>query len=460
VFNSNPDYIIVCEGEWDALVLNQFGYPAITRTGAARVWDAAWGQWFNDMVVYVCHDCDKDGQTANNKVAASLARIADVRVVTLPYPITKDHGKDITDFFTDNDPAAFKVLLEEARPLKTTKSDVPVETVTVLDTFDARHVGDPVRIVVTVKGRKEPGYTIPSKVRLLCTQDAGQKCASCPLNAASGLVDLEYDPSDAIALALMDATQQQVSSAIADSYGIPGGRCARLQQEILEYRAVEVLFARPALDYSDGTKAGEYKNIKITSVGRHDTIANNTVAVVGALHPNPRDQRNEFLGHEIEYLQTAVDRFELNGKTVNLMKRFQAEAPLRKVASISKSLAEHVTHIHGRPEMHALMDLTFHSVLSFKFAGELVNRGWLEGLVIGDTRTGKSLAAERLVRHFGGGEIISCEAATFAGVVGGLQQMGGRDWASDLGNDPHQRSTACGPRRDLRADARRDRADE
>jgi hypothetical protein len=86
--------------------------------------------------------------------------------------------------------------------------------------------------------------------------------------------------------------------------------------------------------------------------------------------------------------------------------------------------------------MHALMDLTFHSVLKFKFAGERVDRGWLESLIIGDTRTGKSLAAERLVRHYGAGEIISCEAASFAGVVGGLQQMGGKDWAVTWGVVP------------------------
>jgi hypothetical protein len=122
---------------------------------------------------------------------------------------------------------------------------------------------------------------------------------------------------------------------------------------------------------------------------------------------------------------------------VKLMQRFQAkDDPLKKMVEISKALSQHVTRIHGRPEMHALMDVTFHSVLSFNFAGEMVARGWLESLVVGDTRTGKSLAAERLVRHFGGGELISCEAASFAGVVGGLQQMGGKDWAVTWGVIP------------------------
>jgi hypothetical protein len=92
--------------------------------------------------------------------------------------------------------------------------------------------------------------------------------------------------------------------------------------------------------------------------------------------------------------------------------------------------------IIGRPEMHALMDLTFHSCLSFKFGGQLVHRGWLESLVVGDTRTGKSEAAERLVRHFGAGEVVGGEAATLAGLVGGMQQIGGKDWTVTWGVIP------------------------
>jgi hypothetical protein len=179
-----------------------------------------------------------------------------------------------------------------------------------------------------------------------------------------------------------------------------------------------MLFVRPALDFSEGwdtkPEAEQYKTIKITSVGRHDTPPNNTVAVTGSLQPNPRTQANEFLAHDLEQMETSVDRFELNERSIKLMNRFQTKQPLRKIADINKALAEHVTRIHGRPEMHALMDLTFHSLLAFKFAGEMINRGWLESLIVGDTRTGKSLAAQRLVQHYGAGEIISCEAASFA----------------------------------------------
>jgi hypothetical protein len=86
--------------------------------------------------------------------------------------------------------------------------------------------------------------------------------------------------------------------------------------------------------------------------------------------------------------------------------------------------------------MHSLMDITLHSILKFKFAGSVLERGWIESIVYGDTRTGKSKAAQELIRHYGGGEIISCEAASFAGIVGGLQQIGGREWTITWGVVP------------------------
>src|SRR4051794_29276150 len=61
VFDSDPGEIILGEGEWDVLLAIQCGYPAITRTGAADVWDSGWGEWFAGRTVYLAHDADEKG---------------------------------------------------------------------------------------------------------------------------------------------------------------------------------------------------------------------------------------------------------------------------------------------------------------------------------------------------------------------------------------------------------------
>jgi len=449
VLASAPGEIIICAGEWDAMLAIQYGFSAITRTAGENQWDMTWGPLFKGKTVYIAQDMDDEGQQGNVKIARSLSSVTDsIYLVKLPYPVVPKHGKDITDLLTGEGPAALRAAISgavkyvgKAARAGRRQKDVPVDTVTVLDTFDNERVGIPVRVLVTLKGRKEPGYLIPRKARLVCTQDAGTKCQGCPLNANQGQAEVFIESDDPLILGMIEATKEHVAKVINDAYGIPGGKCGRLQHEYDEHHSVDVFFARPALDYTDGADtspdAAQYKSISITSVDHHSLLPNNTVSAIGALHMNPVNHRKEFLAHELSYMETAVDQFDMSDAAIRLMKKFQAPSdPIKKLADISKALSDHVTHIQGRPEMHALMDLTFHSLLSFDFAGERVNRGWLESLIVGDTRTGKSLAAERLIRHYGGGELISCEAASFAGVVGGLQQMGGRDWAVTWGVVP------------------------
>src|SRR5262252_8779605 len=432
----DADRIIICEGEWDTLLTIQHGYAAVTRTSGAKTWYPRWNPLFKGKLVFIVPDRDKEGMAGGNKIARSIGKMADVRIVELPYETEEKHGKDLTDFWLEHDNADFENLLADAQPLKKRGDQTP-GIITVLDSFDAHRVGDPVKVQVTIKGRKEPGYSIPWKTKLHCTQDAGPKCKICPMNAANGEAELEIPPTSPMVLGMIDSPTYTVLDMIRLEYGAQ--KCSKLDIEIEDHQAVEQLFARPSIDHADGTQARDYKNIKITSVGRHDTMANTTVVATGALYPSPRGQYNEFLAWEVQQQETSVDRFEMTSDAHKLLKRFQprkGQRPFRKLGEIERELASHVTRIVGRPEMHAVMDLTFHSPLSFKFGGQIVHRGWLESLIVGDTRTGKSEAAERLVRHFGAGEIVGGEAATIAGLVGGVQQISGRDWAVTWGVIP------------------------
>jgi hypothetical protein len=74
-----------------------------------------------------------------------------------------------------------------------------------------------------------------------------------------------------------------------------------------------------------------------------------------------------------------------------------------------------------------LVDLAFHSALSFKFQGRLVQKGCVEILIVGDTRTGKSETSKCLIRHYLRGELIDCGNATVAGLFGGVDEVSGKN---------------------------------
>jgi hypothetical protein len=108
--------IIVCGGEWDALITIQNGFRCVTRTAAEHVWKSEWNEYFANRVVYGCHDCDDMGDIANGKLRKEIEPIAaEYRTIQLPYPHTVKHGMDLTDFWIDGGkPNQFRKLLSEA----------------------------------------------------------------------------------------------------------------------------------------------------------------------------------------------------------------------------------------------------------------------------------------------------------------------------------------------------------
>lgn len=106
-----------------------------------------------------------------------------------------------------------------------------------------------------------------------------------------------------------------------------------------------------------------------------------------------------------------------------------------KLKEIYEDIADSVTHIYGRQDLHLAIDLVYHSPLRFVYDKKIVKKGYPEVLIIGDTRTGKTQCAEALQSHYGVGVIAGGEAMSFAGLVGGLQQLG-KNWSCTWGKIP------------------------
>lgn len=106
-----------------------------------------------------------------------------------------------------------------------------------------------------------------------------------------------------------------------------------------------------------------------------------------------------------------------------------------KFDQIHKDLESNVTKIYQRRDLMTMFDLVTHSVLKFEFGGDMVRKGWVEGLVVGDTRCGKSETVEKLMGHYCCGEFVTGENATYAGLVGGLQQTQ-KSWSITWGKIP------------------------
>ncbi len=122
------------------------------------------------------------------------------------------------------------------------------------------------------------------------------------------------------------------------------------------------------------------------------------------------------------------------------MTQIQLEAEVleirRKLKEIYDDLEYNVTHTYGRQDLLLAIDLCFHSVIKFSFNEIKLQKGWTELLVIGDARCGKTQTLTHLMRHYRAGKLCTGENASFAGLIGGMQQIMGKTWSITWGLIP------------------------
>lgn len=431
--------LVICEGELDALIAIQHGFPAVTGTGGATMWNDGWAKMFEGKSVVVMYDNDEAGRIGARKVARSLGKTARVWVGQIPI---KKPGADVTDLFVTRayTAADFRGLLRQARPYRGSAVSNGLEPadVSLQETFNARLAGKTLRTMATVKGKRNPPFLLPQSVKYECTMDKGKICAACPMMAEQGSAALTLQPEDPLLMKMIDTSERTVGKLLLQAVG---ARCNdRIEVEVVKQINVEELFVRPSIELADDEKESEYIDRKVYAVGRHNTQPNQTIQIVGQMFADQDSQRNMFAAFDINTVESSLDHFEVTPAVVKELGVFRPrgrQRPITRLREVAEDIAENVTRIYGRTDMHMAMDLVYHSALKFKFAGEMLTRGWLELLIVGDTRTGKSEAAAGLTRHYQAGRIISCESASFAGIVGGLQQYGaGREWAITWGAVP------------------------
>jgi hypothetical protein len=119
---ANPQRLIICEGEFDRLVLESRGFPAVTSTGGAGTFRSEWADAIRRVPhVFLCFDNDEAGREGAWRVAGLIPH---ARAVEWPAGIGE--GGDVTDFFVRMEGlnGQFEALLAHAKLLS-----VPIESV-------------------------------------------------------------------------------------------------------------------------------------------------------------------------------------------------------------------------------------------------------------------------------------------------------------------------------------------
>lgn len=121
VIKKKQERVIICEGEWDCMLLDQYGYAAVTSTGGALSFDPSWVSAFSKAEkIYICFDRDRNqaGQKGAEKTAKMfLDKGVRTYIVELPQPLSNESKLDVTDYFVKRSKTKedFSWLLRQAR---------------------------------------------------------------------------------------------------------------------------------------------------------------------------------------------------------------------------------------------------------------------------------------------------------------------------------------------------------
>lgn len=139
-----------------------------------------------------------------------------------------------------------------------------------------------------------------------------------------------------------------------------------------------------------------------------------------------KTQETVGLIYEAEPLSNKLDNHSLTEEDIVMLQtkfspdpEAMGEAIYLRMVDLSLEIATRHTGIYNRTDLHIAQLLTWCSPIQFNFHTDGPQRGWMNTLVLGDSRTGKSKIAESLRSLFQSGVFISSENCTFVGLIGG-----------------------------------------
>lgn len=432
--STDDEPIVVCEGEWDALALLSLGIMAVTSTCGAKSWPRQFNEWFRGRHVVIAYDNDEDGERYDKRVSSELSKLAKtIRRLHIP---KLPKVKDVTDWMHARaemrTAAGWQKRMASATLLINNPDEFiarqsAVEIVSLDQASRATYCGKRIQVDALVTGKDTSPFILPRKYRVSCSK----QCDDCPL-AASGKEHREktIDPTNPQVLEMIDVPKAQLKKTLLTIAGMPSKPACQSKCDVLETFNLENVFAIPALS----SRNAQYVMQSAYYVG-HGLKSNRTYRFTGTTVADPQDQHATQLFDEAKPVQDEVETFVLSDEMKAELDRFKVKPggkgePVRRVLTKLQDIAEwqsrNVTKIRHRDDLHTAVDLVFHSANSFMFNGEPVNRGMLDVLILGDTRCGKGYVTTGLSNHYGLGEIASGENCSFAGLVGGCENVGKR----------------------------------
>lgn len=283
-----------------------------------------------------------------------------------------------------------------------------------------------ITIKCVVSGKTDIPYFIPNLINIKC---ASVKCL-CEYKTG---IQLELKSNNPDILLFIDAPNSKIPTLVKQTFKL---KCDKFYCEVVKVQTIERIFIGQLP--GEGKKADH--TLRTAYFIGHGIDINTSYLMKGYTTADPFTQKATHVFTTSERVKSNIDTFNLS-KIYSHLQEFEivkptAEKIISRLEELYDTYAKNITRVYHRFDLHLAIDLVFHSALAFRFGDDIIQRGWLDVLVIGDTSTAKTPVAHRLSEYYSVGEFVNAESCSYAGLVGGLQQFDSKQWAISWGRLP------------------------
>lgn len=438
--NSNSNKMtIICAGQKDMAIARSKGFNAITFTGGENTTPKMLG-FFKNKSVAICYDNDVAGKSGALKLAKALYKYTDkIRIVTNFHAICKEKGEDLADFFIKyNQPREALVAFIKDTPLYIPSPEDDVNNVPIMDLYTAskaENVGKVVSSNIQIVAVSDATFLAPStlyaeKYRLTGEND------TMALNEIKDL-ELTNDNAENI-LHLVDNNfkETEVEKNIRTLLKIPvKERCVKIKH--IGKKTVFKCYITDMFETND-TQAQPLEFTAYSIDCKLESGKKYLVTYKLVPHPYKGQQLTMIILNAVQ-ANDSVSNFQITPEVRSSLDIIR-DIP-GNVEDKINTLTEKVKGLigfNGNNTLIKAIDLAYHTVLQFNFGTFQLVRGYLDVLVVGESRVGKSSTADALRRTYGLGTFTSLagNSATVPGLIGGSNKTSGGSYQTRAGIIP------------------------
>lgn len=413
-------YTVICAGEKDMSIARQKGFNAITFTGGEMATPRT-PALFKNKNIAILYDNDETGRQGAIKVANALAPYAKtIKVVTNFWEVCTEKGEDIHDFFIKYGKSAKDLhkYIQDTPAYTPTPEAINLPKVNLYQASLPKNINKVVQANIQVAAVYDSTFIAPiaaslTKRRLSGFDDTMQ---------AGEVKFWEFEDHKAVQLLhLMDNNfkETDILNNLRDLSGVMRKeRCitTSILSKATIYKAVVTDMFETNLADSQPMEFTAYSiNHKLESGKKY--LA--TLSIVA--HPYS-GQRLVMIITNVQQANDSVSDFAITKETKAHLKEFQKlQGSVKDRIELLAEKLKGILGYDGNNQLITTLDLAYHTPLLFNFGKFKDVRGYLDTLIVGESRVGKSSTADTLRKLYQLGTFVSLagSSATIAGIVGG-----------------------------------------